>query len=331
VSLALELRARGMNVLALDQSEPGTEASSAAAGMLAPGDPGTPELMRQLAEASAHMFPEFVAGIESASGMSTDFCRDGAVDLLERGAVPGRDYKPLPAAEVASLEPELRAGDLAGFFVQEDWVDPPLLMQAALVAAARAGVAIRGNCRVTEMRSLGSGVEVRAAGENFKAEMAVNCCGAWSGAPVKPRKGQMLYVEPRHRGLLKHVIRSPQVYIMPRRSGRILIGATVEDAGFSKDVEADVIRELQSRAAEIVPALEGLTVAQSWAGLRPGTPDDLPILGRKERGVYVASGHFRNGILLAPATAQVMADLMTGRTPAIDLRAFAPDRFQSGA
>ena len=183
--------------------------------------------------------------------------------------------------------------------------------------------------RPTEIRRHDNAVEVVTQADTFSTAAAVDCRGAWSGAPVRPRKGQMLYVYP-EASILQHVLRTPEVYIVPRSSGKILIGATVEDVGFDKSVSASTIRELQNAAAKYVPALASAPITQSWAGLRPGTPDDLPILGPTNiPGGFVATGHFRNGILLAPITAQIMADLIQGRPSPLDIRAFSPDRFST--
>jgi glycine oxidase len=139
----------------------------------------------------------------------------------------------------------------------------------------------------------------------------------------------MLYVYP-ETSVLQHVLRAPEVYIVPRSSGKILIGATVEDVGFDKSINAATIRELQNAAAKYVPALASAPITQSWAGLRPGTPDDLPILGPTDSPcVFIATGHFRNGILLAPITAQIMADLIQGRPSPFDIGPFSPERFST--
>jgi glycine oxidase len=144
---------------------------------------------------------------------------------------------------------------------------------------------------------------------------------------VRPRKGQMFYVYP-EASVLQHVLRAPDVYIVPRSAGKVLIGATVEDVGFDKSVDPLTIRDLQNAAAKYVPALASAPVTQSWAGLRPGTPDDLPILGPTDiPHVFIATGHFRNGILLAPITAQIMADLVLGQPSPVDIGGFLPDRF----
>ncbi|MGB8130194.1 MAG: glycine oxidase ThiO [Candidatus Angelobacter sp.] len=327
VSLALELRERGATVLVLDRGEPGSEASSAAAGMLAAADPETPEALRPLAMESARMFPAFVQKLESAGNMQVDFRRLGTIALLEKDAAPS-EYRSLSLVELQRLEPSLQSAGHSAFLVQEDSVDPILLMKAALAAARSLGVEIRGNTAVTEIRTHDA-VEVVTQTETFSAASAVDCRGAWSGAPVRPRKGQMLYIHP-HASALQHVLRAPDVYIVPRSSGKILIGATVEDVGFDKSVDQSTLSQLLYKAAKYVPELASAPITQSWAGLRPGTQDDLPILGPTNiPGGFLATGHFRNGILLAPITAQIVADLVQGRAPSLNILAFSPRRFYS--
>ncbi len=141
---------------------------------------------------------------------------------------------------------------------------------------------------------------------------------------MRPRKGQMLYVQPQA-SLLQHVLRTPDVYIVPRSPGKVLIGATVEDVGFDKTVNPSAIDQLLSAAEKYLPGLASAPITQSWAGLRPGTPDDLPMLGPTDAaGVFVATGHFRNGILLAPVTAQIMANLVVGRSSPMDISRLLP-------
>ena len=328
LSLALELRQRGANVLVLDRGEPGSEASSAAAGMLAPADPETPGALRPLATASAQMFPAFVQKLESAGNTQVDFRRLGTIAFLEEASAP-QVYKNLSIDDLQRLEPLLQNPGHSAFFVQEDSVDPLLLTQAARAAAQNLGVEIRGYMAVAEIRARDNAVEVITQAETFSAASAVDCRGAWSGAPVRPRKGQMLYVQPRT-SILQHVLRAPKVYLVPRSSGKILIGATVEDVGFDKSVNPLVIDHLASAAAKYLPALASAPILQSWAGLRPGTPDGLPIIGPTSTPrLFAATGHFRNGILLAPVTAQIMADLVQGRPSSHDIRAFSPDRFRN--
>jgi glycine oxidase len=172
----------------------------------------------------------------------------------------------------------------------------------------------------------------------FLATKVVNCAGAWSGQlgplpiPTRPVKGQMVCVAMHPRDLVKHVIRSPEVYLIPRSDGRLLAGATVEEAGFDKRVEPSTIKRLHNAALALVPRLAESRILEDWAGLRPGTPDALPILGATViPGYYVATGHFRDGILLAPITAHVMAHVITGEKPEFDLDAFSPGRFSQKA
>jgi glycine oxidase len=328
VSLALELRERGASVLVLDRADPGSEASSAAAGMLAPADPETPIALRPLAMASARMFPPFVQKLETAGNMQVDFRRVGTIALLTDASAP-REYRSLSPTELQLLAPSIHSSGQPAFFVQEDSVDPSLLMQTALAATRNLGVEIRGHITVREIRPYDSVVEVLTDADHLTAPSVVDCRGAWFGKPVRPRKGQMLYVQPQP-GLLQHVLRAPDVYIVPRSSGRILIGATVEDVGFDKSVDPSAIQQLLNAAEKYLPELASAPITHSWAGLRPGTPDDLPIIGPTGASrVFVATGHFRNGILLAPITTQIMADLVGGRPSPMDISAFATDRFLS--
>jgi glycine oxidase len=247
---------------------------------------------------------------------------------LEETAAPSQ-YRSLSAGELQSMEPAVRSAGHSAFFVQEHSVDPLLLTQAALASARNLGIEIRGHTAVTEIRGNDNAVEVMTRADTFVGGFAVDCRGAWSGEPVRPRKGQMLYVHPQA-SVLQHVLRAPDVYIVPRSSGKILIGATVEDVGFDKSVHPSAIQQLLHAAAKYLPAIASAPLTQSWAGLRPGTPDDLPIIGPTDTPrVFATTGHFRNGILLAPITAQIMADLIHGRPSSQDIQAFLPTRFRN--
>ena len=328
LSLALELRERGAEVLVLDQGDPGREASSAAAGMLAAADPTTPLELRPFAAESVRLYPDFVQQLQNNSGITVDFRRQGTIVLLENSDAPP-EHTPLSAQQLKQLEPALQAGGQFAFFLQEASVDPDLLSRAAVRAARAKGVEIQGHTAVQRMALHGGNIEVTAGPQRYAAKAAVNCQGAWSGAPVRPRKGQMCYLRPQNPALLNRVVRAEEAYLVPRSSGKILVGATVEDAGFDKTVDPEVINKLRREAAELIPELATAPVVESWAGLRPGSPDDLPIMGETEtRGIMISSGHFRNGILLAPAAAKVMADLIMGKAPKIDISGFSPARFE---
>lgn len=328
LSIALELRRRGAHALILERGMPGREASSAAAGMLAAADPETPPALRPLALKSARLYPGFVQKLEQASGIKVDFRRNGTIVIGEQH--PPAEYQRLPREELRRLEPVLDPSGHDAFFVEEDSVDPGLLMLSLVKAAEMAGIEIKSGITVLEMRWSATQVEVSTNQGRFTAKAAVNCMGAWSGAPVKPRKGQMLYVQPSAAGSLEHVVRAPGAYMVPRSSGKILIGTTVEDVGFDKSVDDDTIRSMQHAAARYVPALASAKVIDSWAGLRPGSPDDLPLIGpTDEASVFVTSGLFRNGILLAPAVAELVADLVTSGAVESEIAPFAPSRFTS--
>jgi glycine oxidase len=142
----------------------------------------------------------------------------------------------------------------------------------------------------------------------------------------------MLSLAAPSRTLLKHVIRAPEVYLIPRSDGRVVVGTTAEEAGFDKRTDLATIQRLHRAAVAMVPELQNAKLLEDWAGLRPGTPDALPILGATETpGYYVATGHFRDGILLAPITAQIMAEIISGTAPSLDLSAFSPSRFPTHA
>ncbi len=326
ISLALELHERGARVLVLERGEPGRQASSAAAGMLAASDPETPPALRELAFESARLFPEYVRKLEDVSGLKTDFRRDGTI-VFSQSYAEVSSAKRLSPEELRRIEPALQGRGEPAFFVPEDSVDPRLLMRAAVEAARKSGIDIRCNTEIREFRRRGDSVEVITNQGALTAGAAVDCRGAWSGAPVTPRKGQMLYLQP-ERTLLQHVIHAPEVYIVPRSSGKILVGATVEDVGFDTTVEPSTIQDLFTASCGYLPELCSAPMVETWAGLRPGTPDDLPILGPTSLPrLFVASGHFRNGILLAPVTAKIMAELITGKHPNLDISAFSQARF----
>jgi len=328
LSIALALRSRGAGVVILERGTPGREASSAAAGMLAAADPETPSALRPLALKSARLYSGWVEGLEAVSRSKVDFRRTGSIVIGEQH--PPEEYLKLSPEELRRVESGLNPRGHDAFFVADNSIDPELLMLALVKAAKMAGVEVRTGITVQSVRQSASQVEVSTDQGLFTAKTAVNCMGAWSGAPVKPRKGQMLYVQASPSVSLEHVVRTPGAYLVPRSSGKILIGTTVEDVGFDKSVNADTIRTMHQAAARYVPALASARVIDSWAGLRPGSPDDLPLIGpTNERNVFLASGLFRNGILLAPAVAEVVAAMVMGEAIDSDMAPFAPSRFAS--
>jgi glycine oxidase len=339
LSLAIELHKTGLRVLIVDKSEPGREASWAAGGMLCDFPAETALALLDLAAASARMYPEFVRELEDESRLKIDLRAVGtlvflhdppASDVLtDRGWLARwRELEPLKA-------PNLRSKGLAGVYLKERCVDPRDLMTAAIAAARRREIDFSSRNAVMGVEvAEGKACGVRTNKTRFGAGMVVNCAGAWAGQigphefPTRPVKGQMLSVIMPQKEMVRHVIRTPEVYLIPRSDGRMVIGATSEEAGFDKRTVPETIQRLRQAAVELVPKLADARMLQAWAGLRPGTPDKLPILGATATpGYFVATGHFRDGILLAPVTAKVMADVMTGRAPQFDLTNFSAARF----
>jgi len=338
LSLSIELRKSGATVLVVERGQPGREASHAAGGMLVDCLLETPAALQPLAAASACTYPEFAHELEVESGMKVDLRAQGTIlfPSAEHLSSPSLRAAGLPAP-LAELEPAVADFNRPAFYLQERSVDPRALTAAALKAAKHRGVDISSGEEVTAVTvSSGRVSGVTTTKTSFHTPRIVNCAGAWSGQiaphafPTRPVKGQMLCLVSPLRNLIKHVIRSPEVYLIPRSDGRILVGATVEEAGFDKRTDVETIQRLHRAAIAIVPELRNAKILEDWAGLRPGTPDALPILGATATpGYYVATGHFRDGILLAPITAQVMAEVITGTQCSHDIKPFSPARFSN--
>jgi len=335
LSLAIELRKRGATVLVVERGEPGREASHAAGGMLVDCQSETPADLQPLATASARMYPEFAHELETESGMKVDL-RDQGTILFPAASLPQRQSTTLPAP-LSVLEPALADLNRPALYLQERSVDPRALTAATLKTAKLRGVDFSSGDPVTTVNISNSRVTgVTTTKTIFHSSKVVNCAGAWSGQiaphtfPTRPVKGQMLCLVSPARDLLKHVIRAPEAYLIPRSDGRILVGTTVEEAGFDKRTDIPTIQRLHHAAIALVPELRNARILEDWAGLRPGTPDARPILGATATpGYYAATGHFRDGILLAPITAQVMADVITGTSCSQDLSPFSPARFSN--
>jgi glycine oxidase len=336
LSLSIELRKRGASVLVVERGEPGREASYAAGGMLANCGDETPAQLQSLATASAEMYPEFVHELQDESGMSVDL-RDQGTLLFpgnghEKKTIGGAEALPAP---LDKLEPCLAARGRSAVFLRERSVCPRALVNAALKAAKHRGVDVSSGTEVVSVDiSDGQVAGVTTDKSRYQAASVVNCAGAWAGQippydfPVRPVKGQMVCFAMPSREMLRHVIRSPEIYLIPRSDGRLLAGATVEEAGFDKRTIPDTIQRLHHAAVAMLPVLQEARVLEAWAGLRPGSADSLPILGETSRpGYYLATGHFRDGILLAPVTARVIAQLLSKQVPDHDLTAFSPKRF----
>ena len=340
LSLAMRLRDYHRTVLLIEKHEPAGEASHAAGGMIANCDPHTPAALQPLADASASLYPEFVREVELESGESADLRDAGTIAVFADDEVSTHTgVHQLSAADLAHLEPSLCL-DRPAWYLPERCVDPRGLGLALTKACKKRGVDFVTGSQVLEVLTAGGrAVGARTSHATYHGAIVVNCAGAWASQvaplviPTRPVKGQMVCVVPQsstaHGGpLIQHVVRTPDIYIIPRSDGRILLGATVEEAGFDKRTDPQTVQRLYNAGLQAAPVLQSTRIHDAWAGLRPGSPDNLPILGETAiPGYFAATGHYRDGIMLAPATANAMVQLITDQPPFLDLSPFSPLRF----
>jgi glycine oxidase len=336
LSLALELHHRGVRVTVFDRAAPLAEASNAAAGMLAAADPHTPPQLRPLADLSLHLYPTFLDRLHVLSGISVPFQTSVTLQALPPHAKTKSELDP---KDLADLLPTLAPNDHRFILLDEHSLDPRQLAAALLAAIHSTTIDLRPNTPVLSARPRGNTIEIETPTGVLTTTQFVDCTGAWASATshlskiqIAPKKGQMLAVSLPPSMPLHLVVRTPDIYIVPRTSGpnagHAIIGATIEDAGFNKIVYPSDIARLHSLAAALLPTLANSPQLEAWAGLRPATPDGLPLLGSlpNQPNHFIATGHYRDGILLAPATAHVMAQLLLRETPSIDLAPFSPAR-----
>lgn len=336
---------RGAEVAVIDGATPPAGATRVAAGMLAPVGEltfGEPELLR-MTLAAAELYPDFIAELESATGLATGYTRQGALHValdhdeaaalrrvhdLQRSL--GLDAEWLPPRGCRQLEPGLTPSLNGGVHAPgEASVDPRALSAALMGAAEAVGAELRvGTKAVTGFVEEGRITGVRTDdGEELSASTVVLASGAWSGQaqwlppaarpPVRPVKGQIVELRSADGdATCERVIASERVYIVPRPDGRLIVGATVEEQGFDTMVTAGGLHELLREAYRLLPDVAELELVEAMAGLRPGTPDNLPLIGHGAlEGLVLATGHYRNGILLAPLTADAVAALLEDGTP----------------
>jgi glycine oxidase len=360
IGLAIAWRAAqaGMAVTVMDE-RPGRGASWAAAGMLAPVTEvhyGERPLL-DLNLAAATRWPGFAAEVEEASGRPVGYTPVGTLavardaddnaaleDLYQFQLRCGLEVERLRSRECRQLESGLHPGIRGGVLAAGDHqVDSRALVEALLSACERAGVRMVAG-RVTELAVEGDRVTgvVLGDGERLAAAAVVLAAGCWSGGlggvaaealpPVRPVKGQLLYLRgPASEPLCSRNVRGLEVYVVPRGDGRVVVGATVEEQGFDTRVTAGAVHDLLRAALELLPDVAELELLETVCGLRPGSPDNAPMIGPAgPEGLVVATGHYRNGILLAPVTGDAVAELLaTGRVPEA-IAPFAPGRFAGG-
>jgi glycine oxidase ThiO len=315
LSIALELRWRGLQVLVLTQDYQ-TAAANAAAGMLAPqAEEIVPGALLDLCTFSRSLYADWTTKLTIATGLDTGYWECGI--LAPRYVRPTTAQIPWLSREklVSHLPTDNLGTEVVGgyWFDTDGQVDNRALYKSIQVAAASAGVRVQTGVTVKtpDLQDLSQGVA------GLVADRYILATGAWSqdllSVPVVPRKGQLiaLQVPPVEDLPLNTVLFGTEIYIVPRRDGRIVIGATSENVGFATGNTNEGVQGLFDRAIRLCPVLAKYPVVEQWWGFRPATPDELPILGYSaDPRLILATGHYRNGILLAPATAQIIADLL---------------------
>ncbi|HEX2050480.1 MAG TPA: glycine oxidase ThiO [Actinomycetota bacterium] len=354
LSIAWRAARRGMSVTVVDPA-PGRGATWAAAGLLAPVTelhPGEERLL-ELNLASAARYESFVAELAADADRDVGFRRSGTLvvardaddnaaleDLYRLQVELGMDVERLRGRDCRALEPALAPRVRGGILVPGDHqVDNRALAGALLDACVRAGVDVRRE-RVDALETSGGrAAGVRTPDGGVEAGAVVLAAGAWSGAvagvpagalpPVRPVKGQLLQLrDVSGTPLAARNLRGVECYVVPRADGRVVVGATVEERGFDDAVTAGAVFELLRAAYELVPGVTELELVETVAGLRPATPDNGPAVGATEvAGLVVATGHFRNGVLQAPITAEAVCALLAGDEPPGEIAPFSPARF----
>jgi glycine oxidase len=349
----------GWAVTVFERGEAGRGASWAAAGMLAPLAEAHPEEreLLELGRISLDLYPPFVAELEAESSLCVGYRSEGtltvALDrddaerlrfLQETRRQLGLPAEWLTGREARRLEPGLSPRVTGALFCATDHqVDNRAVLRALIAALLGAGGALRERSPVEEIAIRGGRVlGVVSGGELRRADQVLLCAGCWSGQiaglpadvvpPVRPVKGQMLAVRMEDPPVLRHVVRAPEAYLVPKGDGRLVIGATQEEVGFDTQVTAGALLDLLRGAWAAVPGVYELPLLETWAGLRPGSRDNAPILGPTSvEGLFVATGHFRHGILLLPVTVrEICGSLQTGEASAT-LQPFSPGRFAGAA
>jgi glycine oxidase len=345
---ARELAAAGAGVVVLDRSRPARESSWAGGGILSPLYPWRyPAPVNRLAQWSQGIYRELCDSLRDSSGIDPEWIPSGmlVVDIDDRESIErwaaafSMRFEYIDTRTVRELEPELGLEpDLALWLPEVAQVRNPRLVKALLESLQRTGVEIRPDSPVQGWRTSGDRVTaVQTPSGELHADNFVAASGAWTAGvlestglrlPFQPVRGQMLLF----RGEPDRVRRISLYrgrYVIPRRDGRVLVGSTLEFVGFDKHTTDEALADLRQSAFELVPALVELPMERHWAGLRPGSPDGVPMIGPHPAltNLYICTGHFRNGVVLGPASARLLADQLLGRPPILDTSPYLADKF----
>jgi len=352
LSIARSMALRGVrNICVIERQECGTEASFAAAGMLAPqAEADNPDEFFQLLCRSRDLYPDWASTLKAETGIDIELDLTGTICLsfnedeeqelhqrFEWQSKAGLSAERLTTAEVRRLEPQISASVTGALLFPRDvQVENRRLLAALATSVQVLGVSVMNETNVEEVVvSAGHVSGVQTNKGLIQSPTVVIAAGAWSdltGAmkfPVEPVRGQMVCLSAKPQ-LTRHVIYSPRGYLVPRQDGRLIAGSTTERVGYLKMVTAGGVKSILMNASEISPAIERLPLVTSWAGLRPRAPDGLPLLGPCDEieGLIYATGHYRNGILLAPLTGELIAETVVDGRISGELATFSPNRFR---
>jgi glycine oxidase len=356
LSIAVRAAQAGVHACVIERGVPAGGATGVAAGMLAPvGEASWGEdSLLELGRTSLQMWPRFASDVEALAGISAGFRATGALHVaLDRDEAEelgrrhelqrrlGLESERLRPSGCRELEPGLSTAVTAGVYVPGDSAADPEQLSTSLVGALRAaGAELITGTEVVGAEASDGGWELRLADKRRLAgEQLVVATGAWAGSgawlpdemrpPVRPVKGEILTLRgPADAPACEHIVAGDRIYLVPRDDGRLIAGATVEERGFDTAIAAGGVLELLREAYRVLPEIAELEFVEARVGLRPGTPDNAPVIGHDASGrAILATGHYRNGILLAPVTAGAVAALLAGKSPPVELAPFSPTRF----
>ncbi len=342
---ARELARAGARVTVFDRRQLGRESSWAAGGILSPLYPWKyPDAVNQLVRWSQQSYPELMHSLLESSGVDPEWVRSGLLildsDESDQAEKWGQSFayplRIVDSSEIPSIQSGLASGDRGAIWMPEvAQVRNPRLLAALRRDLELSGVELRENCEIKRFSfSHGRFQAVRVNGEEFRSGQCLVTAGAWTGGllestglslEIRPVLGQMLLLAA-HPQQLTRIVMKNRRYLIPRRDGRILVGSTMEETGFDKQITGSAAQELRTAAIDIMPALEAVPVEMQWAGLRPSAPDSIPYMGRHPayEGLYICAGHFRNGLAVGPASARLISDLMLEREPILDALPYDP-------
>lgn len=350
-AVAYELSSRGAEVVIAETRVPGAGSTQAAAGMLAPWIEAHSGGLLELGEASVRRYDAFISRVTAESGLPVEYQRRGTLEVAltaaqesalkeaaARHAARGVPHAWLDAAALYAVEPGLAPNAHAALLLPEQgYVQASALTSALIAAAGRRGAMCETGTKITAIAPAGDGVVAHTAGGSIHADTAVLAAGSWSGdevfrpsaaTPVSPVRGQLLHLMAAA-PLATRVLWGEDCYLVPWQDGSLLVGGTVEHVGFDERATEEGVEGLRRAAARLLPASADAELRAVRVGLRPGTPDHIPLIGRSAAApnVVFATGHYRNGVLLAPLTAGLVADLVLEGREGPELAVTAPARF----